>query len=224
MACALDALYAELITCRACPRLVAWREAIGRSKRTAYRDWDYWARPVPGFGDPEARLLIFGLAPGAHGANRTGRMFTGDASGDFLYRALFELGWASQPTSRARGDGLLLRGVYVTAAVRCAPPQNRPERREILRCAEWTRQELALLPQLRAYVALGRIAHEALLRHYGLSPHRHPFAHGAVYELPDRRWLVGSYHVSRQNTQTGRLTASMFRAVLEEAGRRAGLR
>nr|BCX00376.1 MAG: uracil-DNA glycosylase [Bacteroidota bacterium] len=220
---ALQALYEALLDCRRCPRLVAWREEIGRRKRAAYRDEPYWARPVPGFGDPHARLLLLGLAPGAHGANRTGRMFTGDASGDFLYRALYEMGWANQPTSRSRNDGLQLRGLYITAALRCVPPGNKPLAEELRHCAVWTERELGLLTNLRVYLALGRIAHEALLRHYGLSPRAHPFAHGAEYALPDGRWLVASYHVSRQNTQTGRLTASMFRAVLERAGQRAGL-
>ncbi len=219
----LEALYKELLTCRRCPRLVAWREEVGRTKRRAFRDWDYWGRPVPGFGDPRARILIFGLAPGAHGSNRTGRMFTGDASGDFLYAALFRAGLASQPTSTHREDGLKLLGVYITAAVRCVPPKNKPTREEIQACSVWTRRELALLPDLRVFLALGRIAHDALLDYFGLKKRDYPFAHGAQYALPDGRVLVDSYHVSRQNTQTGRLTPEMFDAVLERAKRLAGL-
>ena len=214
---ALHALYRELVTCRRCPRLVAWREEVGRKKRRAYRDWDYWARPVPGFGDPEARILIFGLAPGAHGANRTGRVFTGDASGDFLYAALYRAGLANQPTSTHREDGLELYGVYITAAVRCVPPGNKPTREEIAACSAWTERELALLPNLRVFLALGRIAHDALLDYFKLKKRDFPFAHGAEHPLPGGRVLLDSYHVSRQNTQTGRLTPEMFDRVLERA-------
>jgi len=213
----LEALYREIVACRRCPRLVAWREEVGRKKRRAYRDWDYWARPVPGFGDPEARILIFGLAPGAHGANRTGRVFTGDASGDFLYAALFRAGLSNQPTSTHREDGLRLFGVYITAAVRCVPPGNKPTREEIQACSHWTERELALLPNLKVYLALGRIAHDALLDHFKLKKRDYPFAHGAEYPLPGGRVLLDSYHVSRQNTQTGRLTPEMFDRVLERA-------
>ena len=214
---ALHALYRELVACRRCPRLVAWREEVGRKKRRAYRDWDYWARPVPGFGDPEARILIFGLAPGAHGANRTGRVFTGDASGDFLYAALYRAGLANQPTSTHREDGLELYGVYITAAVRCVPPGNKPTREEIAACSAWTERELALLPNLRVFLALGRIAHDALLDYFKLKKRDFPFAHGAEHPLPGGRVLLDSYHVSRQNTQTGRLTPEMFDRVLERA-------
>jgi uracil-DNA glycosylase family 4 len=213
---------AELITCRRCPRLVEWRERVGREKRAAYRDWDYWARPVPGFGDLEARLLIFGLAPGAHGSNRTGRPFTGDASGDFLYAALYRAGLSNQPFSRHRGDGLELRGVYISAAVRCAPPANRPLPEEIRNCSSWTGLELSLLPRVRVYLALGQIAHDALLTYHGLRKAAHPFAHGLEHDLGGRV-LLDSYHVSRQNTNTGRLTVSMFDAVLERAKLLAGL-
>ncbi len=217
------ALYLELSACRRCPRLVAWREEVGRKKRRAYQNETYWARPVPGFGDPRARLLIFGLAPGAHGSNRTGRMFTGDASGDFLYPALWRAGLASQPLAKDRDDGLELYGVYVTAAVRCAPPGNRPTREEFAACSLWTERELAMLPQLRVYLALGRLAHDALLEHHGLIKARFPFAHGAEHALPNGRVLLDSYHVSRQNTQTGRLTKAMFDAVVERAKALAGL-
>ncbi|WP_457632598.1 uracil-DNA glycosylase [Oceanithermus desulfurans] len=219
----LDDLYAELRSCRRCPRLVAWREEVGRKKRRAFRGEGYWARPVPGFGDPRARLLIFGLAPGAHGSNRTGRMFTGDASGRFLYPALWRAGLASQPHSEHRGDGLELHGVYITAAVRCVPPGNKPTRAEFAACGVWTERELALLPELRVYLALGRLAHDALLEHHGLVKARFPFAHGAEHTLPDGRVLLDSYHVSRQNTQTGRLTAAMFDEVLTRAKALAGL-
>ena len=216
-------LYLELSACRRCPRLVAWREEVGRKKRRAYQNETYWAQPVPGFGDPEARLLIFGLAPGAHGSNRTGRMFTGDASGDFLYPALWRAGLASQPLAKDRDDGLELYGVYVTAAVRCVPPGNRPTREEFAACSLWTERELAMLPQLRVYLALGRLAHDALLEHHGLIKARFPFAHGAEHTLPNGRVLLDSYHVSRQNTQTGRLTEAMFDAVVERAKALAGL-
>ncbi len=212
---------ARLVECRACPRLVAWRERVGREKRRAYRDEAYWSRPVPGFGDPGARLLIFGLAPGAHGSNRTGRMFTGDASGDFLYPALHRAGLADRPRAVARDDGLTLRGVYITAAVRCAPPDNKPAPDEVARCARWTAAQFAFLGPLRAVLALGRVGHDAVLRQFGAVPARHPFAHGAEHALPGGATLVDSYHVSRQNTQTGRLTPAMFDAVLARAVRLA---
>jgi uracil-DNA glycosylase family 4 len=212
----LEVLHTQLATCQACPRLVAWREQIGREKRAAYRDHTYWARPVPGFGDPNARILIFGLAPGAHGSNRTGRPFTGDASGDFLYPALYRAGLSNQPTSSHRGDGLKLYGLYITAAVRCAPPQNKPTLLEIRTCTNWTRLELAFLTQLKVFLALGQIAHQALLDHLGLPRSKYPFAHGSEYVL-DSRFLLSSYHVSRQNTNTGRLTTAMFDAILSRA-------
>lgn len=218
----LDQLHAELITCRRCPRLVEWREQVGQQKRAAYREWEYWARPVPGFGDPQARLLIFGLAPGAHGSNRTGRPFTGDASGDFLYPALYRAGLANQPLSRHRKDGLELCGVYISAAVRCAPPGNKPLPEEIRNCSSWTGLELPLLPEVRVYLALGKIAHDALLAYHGLRKGAYPFAHGNEHDLGERM-LLDSYHVSRQNTNTGKLTVPMFDAVLEQAKALAGL-
>jgi len=219
----LEDFYRELTACRRCERLAAWREEVGRKKRRAYLDEVYWAKPVPGFGDPAARLLIFGLAPGAHGSNRTGRMFTGDASGDFLYPALWRAGLANRPRSERPGDGLELFGVYITAAVRCAPPGNKPTRAEFAACSLWTARELALLPEVRVYLALGRLAHDALLEHHGLVKARFPFAHGAEHALPGGRVLQDSYHVSRQNTQTGRLTAAMFDAVLARAKTLAGI-
>jgi uracil-DNA glycosylase family 4 len=172
---------------------------------------------VPGFGDSAARLLIFGLAPGAHGSNRTGRMFTGDASGDFLFPALHRAGLASRERAVSRDDGLALHDLYITAGVRCAPPGNRPAPGEIAACARWTREELDLLPGARVVLALGRIAHDAVLAHFGRPRSPHPFAHAAEHPLPDGRVLIDSYHVSRQNTQTGRLTTAMFDAVLERA-------
>lgn len=212
----LKTLHAQLSTCRQCPRLVEWREKVGLEKRAAYRDSKYWAKPVPGFGDTHARILIFGLAPGAHGSNRTGRPFTGDASGDFLYPALYRAGLSNQPTSSHQDDGLKLEGVYITAAVRCAPPKNKPSPLEIRTCATWTRQELALLHDLEVYLALGQIAHEAILLHYGLRKSKYPFAHGSEYPVGGKV-LLSSYHVSRQNTHTGKLTTAMFEAILERA-------
>lgn len=216
-----EAFVQSLAACRLCPRLVAWREEVVGRKR-AFRGEPYWARPVPGFGDPEAKILLFGLAPGAHGSNRTGRPFTGDASGAFLYPLLHEAGLSSKPESLP-GDDLRLYGVYLTAAVRCAPPKNKPTPEELRACARWTAVELGLLPEVRVYVALGRIALEALLDRFGLKKAQHPFFHGAHYPLPEGRHLLASYHVSRQNTQTGRLTREMFLEVLLKAKALAGL-
>jgi uracil-DNA glycosylase family 4 len=213
----------EIVACRACPRLVAWRERVAREKRRAYAGWDYWGRPVPGFGDLDAGIAIVGLAPGAHGANRTGRVFTGDRSGDFLYAALFRAGLASQPSSTSRDDGLALAGAFVLAAVRCAPPDNRPAPDEIRRCARFVDAELALLPRKRVLLALGAIAWDACLgylaRAAAHSPRPRPrFVHGGELALPAAGiTLVASYHVSQQNTQTGRLTPRMFDAVLARA-------
>ncbi|GAB5601697.1 type-5 uracil-DNA glycosylase [Thermus sp. FJN-A] len=216
-----EAFVQALTACRLCPRLVAWREGVVGAKR-AFRGEPYWARPVPGFGDPEAKILLFGLAPGAHGSNRTGRPFTGDASGAFLYPLLYEAGLSSKRESHP-GDDLRLHGVYLTAAVRCAPPKNKPTREELRACARWTEVELGLLPGVRVYLALGRVALEALLAHFGLSKSAYPFRHGAHYALPRGKHLLASYHVSRQNTQTGKLTREMFLEVLKEAKRLAGL-
>jgi uracil-DNA glycosylase family 4 len=213
-------LNADIITCRACSRLVAWREQVAREKRRAYRDHDYWGRPVPGFGDLLARLLIVGLAPGAHGANRTGRMFTGDGSGDTLYTALYETGFANQPTSRHCEDGLALTDAFITAVGRCAPPDNRPTPAELDACRPFLTREWALLPQTRVIVALGQIAFEGclrLLRDQGYSALRLKFGHNLHYRLdaPSHKTLhlIASYHPSRQNTQTGRLTPAMLRDV-----------
>ncbi len=217
----LAALAREIEACRRCPRLVAWREEVARVKRRAYRDAEYWGKPVPGFGDPRAPLVLVGLAPGAHGSNRTGRMFTGDASGDFLYPALFRAGLASRPAATARDDGLALRGVFITAAARCAPPGNRPAPEELAACAPFLDRELALI-RPRAVLALGAVGWEATLQAFARAgvavPRPRPrFAHGAELPLPGAPTLLGSFHVSRQNTQTGRLTAAMFDAVLARA-------
>lgn len=212
----LEALHTQIMACRQCPRLVEWRERVGQEKRAAYRDAKYWAKPVPGFGDPNAGILIFGLAPGAHGSNRTGRPFTGDASGDFLYPALYRAGLSSQPHATHRLDGLALKHVYMTASVRCAPPENKPTPGEIDACARWTRQELAFLGSIQVYLALGKIAHDAILHYHGLRKSAYPFAHGSEYPL-GKRVLLSSYHVSRQNTNTGKLTVAMFDAILERA-------
>lgn len=211
MADSFTALQVEITACRLCPRLVAWREQVAAEKRRAYRHWTYWGKPVPAFGDPDARLLVVGLAPGAHGSNRTGRMFTGDASGEFLYAALHRAGFASQPTSTCLQDGLSLRGVLITAVGRCAPPDNKPTPSELLACRPFLLREIALLHNLQGVVALGRIAFDALLSIYRISPGSMPFTHGAFHHLGEGApWLLASYHPSRQNTQTGRLTSAMF--------------
>jgi uracil-DNA glycosylase family 4 len=218
---ALGALCAEIIVCRRCPRLVQWREEVARTKRRAYRDWDYWGRPVPGFGDPAARLIIIGLAPAAHGANRTGRMFTGDRSGDFLYAGLHRAEFASQPTSTHREDGLVLRDAFITAAARCAPPENKPTPKELAACAPFLERELELLPG-RVFLALGAIGWDAAVDFFQragalVQRPRPRFAHGAEVSLAGQRTLLGCYHVSQQNTQTGRLTPAMFDVVLHRA-------
>ncbi len=221
----LKILNREIIACVRCPRLVAYRAEVGRVKRRAYRDWDYWAKPVPGFGDPLARLLLIGLAPGAHGANRTGRMFTGDSSGDFLYKVLYATGFASQPTSISRDDGLELRDAYISAVARCAPPGNKLALDEIRNCRPYLVRDLELLHQVQVVVALGRIAFDAylgILRDQGKIARRSAFAfgHNAVYETgPGQPRLIGSYHPSQQNTSTRKLTEAMLRAVLENARR-----
>lgn len=217
-----ERLNAEVVACRACPRLVEWRERVGREKRAAYRDQEYWARPVPGFGDPNASVVLVGLAPAAHGANRTGRMFTGDRSGDFLYAALWRTGFANQPTSVALDDGLLLRDAYVTAPVRCAPPANKPTPEERDRCRPFLQRELALLERARVLVPLGQFAYQVLAKDLGLRP-RPRFAHGLEVPLADGRTMVCSYHVSQQNTFTKTLTPAMLDTVLTRARTLAGL-
>ena len=224
----LPSIERDVVVCRACPRLVAWREQVAREKVARFRDWDYWARPVPGFGDPHARLLIVGLAPAAHGGNRTGRVFTGDASGDFLFQALHAVGLANKATSRRVDDGLALRGVRVAAAVRCAPPANKPTPEEQETCRPYLVRELALLPEVRALVALGAIGWDAALRTLearGVAVPRRPrpaFAHGAEVTLGDYT-LIGTYHPSQQNTFTGKLTLPMLQDVLGRAKAIAGI-
>jgi uracil-DNA glycosylase len=217
-----ERLAQEIASCRACPRLVAWREQAARTKRAAFQDQTYWARPVPGFGDQQARICLVGLAPAAHGANRTGRMFTGDRSGDFLYAALWRLGLANQPHAQHRDDGLRLLHTWITAPVRCAPPDNKPTPAERDRCRPFLVRELELLPELRVIVALGQFAHQVVCGLHRLRP-RPPFGHGAVQDLPDGLHLVDSFHVSQQNTFTGRLTPDMFDQVMGRARELAGL-
>ena len=216
----LARLQQQVIACKKCSRLIGYCHKVAREKRRMYRDWDYWGKPVPSFGDPKAQLLILGLAPAAHGANRTGRMFTGDRSGEFLYHALYEAGFANRPTSVCRNDGLRLRDCYITAAIRCAPPQNKPTSQELRNCQPYFETEHSLLKHMRAVLALGRIAFDTYLRvHSGQSgfPPRSSFrfAHGASFVLPQGLpRLFCSYHPSQQNTQTGRLTPKMLQDVL----------
>jgi uracil-DNA glycosylase family 4 len=230
MPSALAVLNNEIIHCTKCPRLVEYREQIGREKRRAYREHEYWARPVPGFGDPKARVLILGLAPGAHGSNRTGRPFTGDRSGLFMYPILYKLGFASQPNATDRNDGLKLIDCYITAAVRCAPPDNKPLPSELANCAPYLDRELAILKSVKVVVVLGKIAFDAYLnylRRNGAIASRsgYLFGHGAEYKMPNGITLLASYHPSNQNTATGKLTAQMFEGIFRrtlEIGRPAG--
>lgn len=212
----LDALASDIAGCRACPRLVAWREEVAAVRRAAYADQAYWGRPVPGFGDPEARILVLGLAPAAHGANRTGRVFTGDRSGDWLFRAMHRAGLANQPTSVAADDGLRLSDAWVTAAVKCAPPANRPTPDERDACAGFLASELAALHRLQVVVCLGGFGYDAACRHLDVRP-RPRFGHGVEVCLPDGRVLICSYHPSQQNTFTGRLTETMLDAIFTRA-------
>jgi uracil-DNA glycosylase family 4 len=215
----LRVVNSEIVACRKCPRLVAYREQVAQEKRLAYRDWTYWGKPVPGFGDPQAKLLIVGLAPGAHGSNRTGRMFTGDRSGVFLYQALYDAGFANQATAVNRDDALRLNNVYIAAAARCAPPDNKPLPSEILNCREYLEREIDLL-RPRAVLALGKIGWDVflgILKHRGAIAARvgYQFAHGAEVDLPQAGLrLFGVYHPSQQNTQTGLLTPAMYAKVL----------
>lgn len=220
----LEQLHSDLVVCTRCPRLVAFREKIGREKRRAYMDWEYWAKPVPGFGDPNARVLVLGLAPGAHGSNRTGRPFTGDSSGNFMYPVLHRTGFASQPTAKHREDGLKLTDCYITAAVRCAPPQNKPTPQEIANCSAFLDRELDCLTNVRVVVALGRIGFDAYLNYLkrrGVLKNKaqYLFGHGATYDMPDGRILLASYHPSNQNTNTGKLNEEMFTEIFREAKR-----
>ncbi len=222
----LKVLNDEVIECVRCPRLVVYREQIACEKRRAYRDHDYWGKPVPGFGDANAAVMIMGLAPGAHGSNRTGRPFTGDASGNFMYPVLYETGFANQPTATNRGDGLVLTNLYITAAARCAPPDNKPLPSELANCAPFLDRELEGLKNLRVIVALGKIGFDAYLgylKRRGLISVKAPyvFGHGASYEMPNGVTLLASYHPSNQNTNTGKLTKAMFMKIFQEARRLA---
>ena len=218
----LEQLQNNIIECARCPRLVSHRRAVAEKKRPMYRDWLYWGRPVPSFGDPDARLLLVGLAPAAHGANRTGRMFTGDRSGDWLFGTLHKFGFASSPESRHADDGLTLHDAYITAALHCAPPLNKPEREEMSSCLPFLARELDLLRRVRVVLALGKIAFDTYLRlcrERGVSAPvpRPKFGHGVSYELGDGTVLMGCYDPSQQNTQTGRLTREMFESVFSQA-------
>jgi uracil-DNA glycosylase len=216
----LPRLEAEIVSCERCPRLLSHCREVARVKRRAYLDWEYWGRPVPGFGDASAQLLVLGLAPGAHGANRTGRVFTGDRSGDWLYRALWQAGFANQPSSLHRADGLELRDAWVSASVRCAPPDNKPLPAEIAACRPFLVRELELLKRVRVVLALGRLAFDNYLALKGASRSRFPFAHDLEHDLgPGEPLLISSYHPSQQNTSTGKLTEPMLRAVFERARR-----
>jgi uracil-DNA glycosylase family 4 len=220
----LTRLNEEIIACTRCPRLITYCKKIGQVKRRAYLDWDYWARPVPGFGDPNARVLILGLAPGAHGSNRTGRPFTGDGSGNFMYPVLYKAGFASQPKGTHREDGLRLIDAYITATVRCAPPQNKPTPQEIANCAPHLDRELAMLTQVKVVVALGKIGFDAYLNYLKRKGElkiksAFIFGHGEKYQMPDGKILLCSYHPSMQNTLTGKLTEKMFLDVFKQAAR-----
>jgi uracil-DNA glycosylase family 4 len=222
----LTVLNREVVACTRCPRLVVYRELIAREKRRAYRDCEYWGKPVPGFGDPCARVLIMGLAPGAHGSNRTGRPFTGDASGKFMYPVLYEVGFASQPTATDRNDGLVLKDLYITAAARCAPPDNKPLPQELAECSHFLDREIDGLSNVKVIVALGKIGFDACLNYLKrrgtiTSSREYVFKHGASYRLPDGKVLLASYHPSNQNTQTGKLTREMFLEIFKEAARLA---
>ena len=211
---ALNKLNREIVSCRKCLRLVAWREEVARLKRKAYQDQEYWGKPVPGFGDPHARVLVVGLAPGAHGSNRTGRQFTGDASGNFLFPALHEAGFANQALAESRSDGLLLKDMYITASGRCAPPANKPSPEELNTCQPYLERELEILKP-KVVVCLGRIAFERILKIYSVRSLK--FGHGATYRLENGVWILCSYHPSQQNTLTGKLTKEMFDDIWKKA-------
>lgn len=212
----LEAHNKEIIACRKCPRLVEWREEVARVKRKAYKDHEYWGKPVPGFGDPQACVLVVGLAPGAHGSNRTGRQFTGDASGNFLYPALHKAGFANQPTSESRSDGLLLKDMFITASGRCAPPDNKPSPDELNNCQPFLERELEVINP-GVIVCLGRVAFERILKIYSARKPVYKFVHGASYQLDNGKWVLCSYHPSQQNTSTKKLTPEMFDAIWAKA-------
>jgi uracil-DNA glycosylase len=223
----LDALNELIIKCELCPRLRAHSSDVARVRRRAYIDWEYWGKPVPSFGDPEARVMALGLAPGAHGSNRTGRPFTGDGSGDFLYPVLHEAGFASQPLALSRDDGMKLKDLWITSVARCAPPENKPTPQELRNCAPWVDRELALLRNLRVVVCLGKIAFDGLLAHEQRRGSQivrasYPFAHGNEFTLPSGLLTIVSYHPSLQNTNTGKLTRPMFLKIFQRARRLAG--
>ena len=220
----ISSLQTEIISCRTCPRLVRWREGIAKKKTRRFTEWNYWGKPVPSFGDPDARLLVVGLAPAAHGGNRTGRIFTGDESGNWLYRALYKEGFANQPESNNRDDGMELSGCYITAACHCAPPQNKLLRKEILNCRPYMLRELRLLKNLHVIVGLGKLGFEAVFDavrelHWTDRTSRPKFGHAVLYRLNDTLTLLGCYHPSQQNTFTGKLTAKMLENVFKTAAR-----
>jgi len=212
----LEKLNAEIIQCRKCARLVEWREEVARLKRRAYIDQEYWGKPVPGFGDPNARVVVVGLAPGAHGSNRTGRNFTGDASGGFLYPALYRAGFANQPTAVSRNDGLVLSDLYLTASGRCAPPENKPTLEELNNCQPFLERDLEILKP-KVIVCLGKVAFERVLRTYSVRNSAWKFGHGALYQMENETWILCSYHPSQQNTLTGKLTVTMFDEIWAKA-------
>jgi uracil-DNA glycosylase family 4 len=228
-ALSLEALNAQIVGCERCPRLRDYCAEVARTRRRAYIDWEYWGKPVPSFGDKQARVLALGLAPGAHGSNRTGRPFTGDGSGDFLFPVLHEAGFASEATAVSRDDGMELKDLWITSVARCAPPANKPSPEELRNCAPWLDEEFRLLKNLRVVVCLGRIAFDGLLAHAQRTqnlPARSgfTFAHGAEYKLPSGLFVITSYHPSLQNTNTGKLTRPMFLAVFERARKLAALK
>ena len=218
----IQTINSEIISCRKCPRLVEWREKVAQEKRKAYRDHEYWGKPVPGFGDSAARVFVVGLAPGAHGSNRTGRQFTGDASGNFLYPALHRAGFANRPDSTSRDDGLILTDMYIAASARCAPPDNKPTPEELSTCLPYLKTELQLI-QPKVLVALGKIAFDTILRITSTRPTALKFSHAAVFSLPPSNfiphnsYLICSYHPSQQNTLTGKLTVEMFDTIWQQA-------
>lgn len=212
----LKKLNDEIVSCRKCPRLVEWREEVARVKRKAYKDEDYWGKPVPGFGDPQARILVVGLAPGAHGSNRTGRQFTGDASGGFLFPALHRAGFANQASAESRSDGLVLRDMYITASGRCAPPKNKPTSEELNACQPYLERELDILDP-KVIVCLGKIGFDRIRKIFSVKDAAVKFGHGATYKLNNGTWLLCSYHPSQQNTLTGKLTEKMFDDIWKKA-------
>ena len=212
----LKTINQEIVSCRKCPRLVEWREEVARVKRKAYKDDEYWGKPVPGFGDPKARVLVVGLAPGAHGSNRTGRQFTGDASGEFLFPALHRAGFANQALAESRSDGLILKDIYITASGRCAPPANKPSPEELNNCQPYLEREIEILKP-KVIVCLGRIAFERILKIYSVRSSEMKFGHGMCYKLGNGIWILCSYHPSQQNTLTGKLTVKMFDDIWKKA-------